>query len=261
MNLPRKLKLLIGLVGLGALVAWSMVHLEIRPIYFIQGIPDFIRLIGDMLPPNFSVLSEEGTLWSIIETIAIAIAATGLGVMLSFPIALLAASNLSSAIISNVSKGIVAAIRVFPDLIILLMLTVAVGLGPFTVVLALIIGSVGMLAKLFAETIEVVDPRPLEALESVGATKLQVTRYGVMPQVLPSFIANTLYRNDINLRSALFLGMLAGGGIGYQLQLSLKTFEYQDAMAITLLILVVIALMEGVSNALRKRIIGQEGLE
>ena len=257
----QKRSFLVGFFVLVALITGSMIHLRIHPIYFLQGIPDFFRLVGDMMPPHFSVLFSDKTAWSIVQTVAMSITATIVGAAISFVIALLAASNLSSALVSNLVKAFVSATRVTPELIVVLVLTVVVGLGPFTVVLALIFGCIGMLGKLFAETIELVDPHPLEALESVGASKLQVIRFGILPQVLPSFIANTLYRNDINLRSALFLGMLAGGGIGYQLQLSLKIFKYQEALAITLIILVIIAVMEALSNALRERIIGKENLE
>jgi phosphonate transport system permease protein len=260
-KISRKAKFSIRAAAFLALVVASIVFLEIRPMYFIEGIPDFIRLVGDMLPPNIKVLLSEKTLWSIIQTIAMSITATVIGAGLSFIIALPAAANISSPLVSSICKSVIAATRVVPELIVVLILTVVVGLGPFTVVLALVFGCIGMLGKLFAETIEIVDPRPLEALQSVGVTKLQLIRFGILPQVLPSFIANTLYRNDINLRAALFLGMLAGGGIGYQLQLSLRIFKYQDALAITLLVLIVIAGMEAISNALRKRIIGKEVLQ
>lgn len=187
---------------------------------------------------------------------------TFLGAVLSFFLALFAADNLApSRAIREMAKGIMAAERAVPTLIIILLFVVIVGIGPFAGMMAIAIGSIGMLGKLFAEAIENVDPKPLESLESVGATKLQVIRYAVLSQVIPSFIANTLYRFDINIRVAIFLGVVGGGGIGYDLHLAMSLFRYADALAITVLILVTVLIAEKISDYLRKKVIGQEILQ
>ncbi len=147
-----------------------------------------------------------------------------------------------------------------PTLVVVLVLIVVIGLGPFTGMVTVAIGSIGMLGRLFAEAMENVDPRPLDSLKSTGASKLQIIRYAVLPQVVPSLIANTLYRFDINLRTVLFLGVVGGGGIGFHLHLAMSLFRYADALAITAVILSVIWMAEQLSNHLRSVVIGRETL-
>jgi len=254
-------KVLVSGVILGLVVGWSIIDLGINPRYLVEGVPHFASLVREMIPPAWGVFGEGRVLWSVVETIAIAFVGTVIGAAISFFLGLLAAANIAPRVVSEIVRGIAAAERALPEMVVLLILTVVVGLGPPAVVIALAIGCIGMLVKLFAETIETVDPRPLEALESVGATKLQIIRWAVLPQVLPSLIANTLYRNDINLRSALFLGMVGGAGIGFELHRSLRIFRYPEALAITAVVLVIIMIMEKISDTLRKRIIGQEILQ
>jgi phosphonate transport system permease protein len=215
-----------------------------------------------MIPPNWKVFVRGEVLWSLLETLSMAFVGTFLGVVFSFPLGLSAASNLApSKVIREVSKGIIAAERAVPDLVLSLIFVMMVGFGPFAGMLAIAIGSVGMLGKLFADAIEEIDPKPLESVAAVGATKLHIIRYAVLPQVLPSFIANSLFRFDINIRVALLLGAVGGGGIGHELHVAMSLFRYPDVLTITVLILALILSAEKVSDYLRKRIIGQEVLQ
>jgi len=215
-----------------------------------------------MIPPNWDVLWGKEVFWSVFETLSMTFAGTFFGAIASFILGIFAAANLSSSsLLREVSRGIMAMERAIPTLIVILLLIVVLGLGPFAGMTAIAIGSVGMLGKLFAEAFEAVDPKPLESLESAGATKLQLIRYAVLPQAAPSLIANTLYRFDINLRTALFLGVVGGGGIGLNLQMAMSLFRYADALAITVLILVLIQGAEKISDYLRRKIIGREVLQ
>jgi phosphonate transport system permease protein len=242
--------------------AWSIVDLKINPIQFWDGIPHFMNLVQEMFPPNCKVFVKGRVLWSIIETISMAFVGTVLGTILSFFFGLLAANNLSPfRIVREIARNVMSLERAVPTLVVILVLVVAVGLGPFAGMLAIAVGSIGMLGKLFAEAIEQIDPKSLESMESVGATKSQTIRYAVLPQVMPSFIANTLYRFDINIRTAVFLGVVGGGGIGYELHLAMRLFRYPEALVITVLILTVIMFAEKTSDFLRKKIIGQELLQ
>jgi phosphonate transport system permease protein len=121
--------------------------------------------------------------------------------------------------------------------------------------LALAIGSVGMFGKLFADAIEQVDPGPAEAVSSVGARPTQVIRYAILPQVLPSVVANGFYAFDVNMRAAIALGVYGGGGIGFELQLAMKVLRYPDVLALILMIIVLIAGMERVSDFIRRRLL------
>jgi phosphonate transport system permease protein len=117
------------------------------------------------------------------------------------------------------------------------------------------IGSFGMFGKLFADAIEHVEHGPLESIFCTGASRAQMVRYGIVPEVLPSFIANMFYAFDINMRTAIGLGMFGGGGLGYELYKAGRTLNYKDQLALILVIVVMISLMERVSDALRRRVI------
>ena len=244
------------------ILGWSVVHLKISPRLFWEGIPHFFSLVSEMLPPNWEVFSRGKILWSILETLSMAFVGTSLGAIGALFFGLLGASNVSpSKAVREATKRMLAAERSIPPLIYILLLVVVIGLGPFAGIIVLAMGTVGMLGKLFAEAIENIDPKPMESLESTGATKIQMVRYAVLPQVLPSLIANTLYRFDINLRVALFLGVVGGGGIGVNLQMAMSLFKYADALAITVVTLVLIWIAEKISDRLRKKVIGREILQ
>lgn len=244
------------------LFVWSIASLNINLRLFWEGIPHFFRLVSEMLPPNWEVFTRARILWSILEALSMAFLGTLFGTLFSLALALLAAKNITpSPLVRALAKGLMAAERSVPTLIIILFLVVVVGLGPFAGTIALGLGSIGMLGKFFAEAIEEVDPKPLEALASSGATPLQVVRYAVLPQVVPSLVANTLYRFDINLRAALFLGVVGGGGIGFELHRAMSLFRYRDALAITVMTLGVVWLAEAISDRLRTKIIGKAILQ
>lgn len=256
------LRSLVPTISLSLLFIWSLVDLNISPKLFWEGIPHFFKLVGEMFPPNWEVFWKGKILWSILETLAMAFVGTFVGALGGFLFGLLGASNVSpSEIVREITKRMLAAERSIPPLIYILLLIVVIGLGPFAGMVVIALGTIGMLGKLFAEAIETIDPKPLESLESAGATKLQVIRFAVLPQVIPSLIANTLYRFDINLRVALFLGVVGGGGIGVALQMAMSLFRYADALAITVMTLVVIWLAERFSDYLRRKVIGQEVLQ
>jgi phosphonate transport system permease protein len=194
-----------------------------------------------------------------LETVQIAFVGTALGACLSLAVGLAAAHNINSnRLLRNTVRTFLSAERALPDLIVVLFFVAIVGLGSFPGVMALVAGSIGMLGKLFADAIEEVDPRPVESMVAIGATKAQVIRYAVLPQVLPSLIANTLYRFEVNIRMSIFLGVVGAGGIGFNLVVFLRLLKYQEAMAAILTILILVTLCEKLSERVRRIIIGQE---
>lgn len=247
-------------VGILALLLWGgAVVCQADPATLIAGIPRGIDLLGHMFPPAWEAFP--GLLGPALETVQIAFVGTVFGVLLAFVISLLAAGNLSpNRAVREVARGLLSAERALPDLIIILLFVAIVGLGPFPGVMALAVSSVGMLGKLFADAIEEVDPRPLEALAAVGATKAQIIRYAVLPQVLPSLIANSLYRFDVNIRLSIFLGVVGAGGIGFDLIMSIRLLEYQAALSAIIIVLALVVICEKFSDALRKKVLGQEVL-
>ncbi len=144
--------------------------------------------------------------------------------------------------------------RALPEVIILLLLISALGMGPFPGVVALSLGCIGMLGRLFADAIEEINPRVLESIASVGANKLQIIRYGVIPEVYPSIISNTLFRFEVNIRLSILMGAVGAGGIGYELFHAFNILKYERATAIILVILTLIFLTEKLSDYLRKKL-------
>jgi phosphonate transport system permease protein len=146
-------------------------------------------------------------------------------------------------------------LRVIPALVVVLIYVVAVGIGTFAGLLTLITITVATFGKLFTEMIENTEIPPSEAIYSVGASQVQVIRYSVIPQMLPTFIANLLFSFDLNVRIAVWLGVFGGGGIGFQLYLAMRVLHYKDAMAYIFFIIVLVFLVEKVSDFFRRKIL------
>jgi phosphonate transport system permease protein len=145
--------------------------------------------------------------------------------------------------------------RAIPDFVFALIFLVAVGLGPYSIVLAIAAHTIGVLGKLFAEAVEDMDMGPVDALRAAGAGRTQVFVHGVMPGIAATLTGLSLYRLDTNLRSALYLGALGGGGLGFILYNSLQLFQYKQATTELLVLLVMLLLVERVSLLLRQRLL------
>jgi phosphonate transport system permease protein len=144
--------------------------------------------------------------------------------------------------------------RAIPEFIIAMILVIAIGFGAIPGVLALGIHTMGFLAKFYAEDIEHVNKGPIEALKSSGASKRQIISFAIIPQIIPSFIANNLYIFDRNIRMATMLGIVGAGGIGYELQSSFRMFEYQKVSAIITIIFITIFIIDHLSSFIRSKI-------
>jgi phosphonate transport system permease protein len=144
------------------------------------------------------------------------------------------------------------AFRAINEMVFAMLFIVAVGLGPFAGVMALWIHTTGVLAKLFAEAVEAIDPRPVEGVRATGANALEEILYGVIPQVLPFWISYSLYRFESNVRSASVVGMVGAGGIGVVLHESIRGFDYAETSAILLIIIVSVTLIDILSARVRR---------
>ena len=224
---------------------------------FIKLVSDSSKYFGDilsrMLPPDFSNLRE--LIYAMFETIEIAFLGTFIAIVLSIPLGLFSARNLApNYFVYLVCKTVVIFFRAIPEFIIAMILVIAIGFGAMPGVLALGLHTMGFLAKFYAEDIEHINKGPIDALESSGATKSQIISFGVIPQILPSFVANNLYILDRNVRMATMLGIVGAGGIGYELQSSFRMFEYERVSAIIVLIFVTIFLIDHLSAFIRSKI-------
>ncbi|MDP5274427.1 phosphonate ABC transporter, permease protein PhnE [Chengkuizengella axinellae] len=247
-----KILIFISVIAFGV---WSAYDLELSPMKFIAGIPDIFNLIYRSLPPDLSILSRLVT--PALRTLEVAIWGTFIAVVFSTILSFGAAKNLfgSNKIIYGLTRGILNTLRSIPDLIWALVFVAAVGLGTFPGVLALAVYSCGELGKLYAESIENIDPGPREALESTGAGSFRVIRWAILPQILPEAITYTLYRLESNVRHAFILGLVGAGGLGHELIVSMRLFRYDEALTIILVIIITVSLTDFVSGKLRQKVI------
>ena len=226
-------------------------------IDFVKLVTDSSKYFGDilsrMLPPDFSNLNQ--LIYAMFETIEIAFLGTFIAIVLSIPLGLFSARNLApNYFVYLICKTIVIFFRAIPEFIIAMILVIAIGFGAMPGVLALGLHTMGFLAKFYVEDIEHINKGPIDALKSSGATKSQIISFGVIPQVLPSFVANNLYILDRNVRMATMLGIVGAGGIGYELQSSFRMFEYERVSAIIILIFVTIFIIDHLSAFIRSKI-------
>lgn len=193
-------------------------------------------------------------------TVGMALMATLLGMVLAIPISFFAAHNLMSSnattyIIYVIVRTLLNILRSIEALIIAIVFVVIVGLGPFAGVLALAVHSIAALAKLYSEVIEGIDPGPIEAIRATGANWLQVVRYSVIPQVIPPFTAFTIYRWDINTRSATVIGLVGGGGLGYLLIELIRINDMRGVSAVFISIAIIVIALDYISAKVRERLV------
>lgn len=251
-SMPKLSKIAIAIMFIAALY-WSYQGTNVDIGLAIDGLPFFWRFIKGMFPPNPAVLSELVT--PVTQTIQMSILGTTVAVFISIPFALLAAKNTTpNSVVYQATRMFLNANRSIPDLVIALMFVAAVGLGPFPGMIALAVGSIGFMGKLFAESFEQINPRQVEAVRATGANRVQVFRYAVMPQALPLLASYSLLLWEINVRSATILGLVGAGGIGLELQTAMRLFLYQDLAMIIILIIVMVTVIDRVSAFLRSRI-------
>lgn len=220
----------------------------------VTGLPAISELLVQMFPPDWSYALE--LVGRVIETLQIGIVATVVASILALPMAFLAARNVSPHFVIYVPIRLFLTVcRGVSELIWALLFVVAVGLGPFAGVIALIIFSVGMIGKLLAEAVEAVDPGPLEAMSAAGASRWRVFAYGAWPQVLPLYLSYALYYWDHNTRQAVVLGFVGAGGVGYALFFNLSTYYFEKAMMAMIVLITMIVLLDRFCLYLRKKVI------
>ena len=213
----------------------------------------FADILSRMLPPDFS--NFKNLIYAMLETIEIAFLGTFIAIVLSIPVGLFSARNLApNYVVFLIARIVTIFFRAIPEFIIAMILVIAVGFGAIPGVLALGLHTMGFLAKFYAEDIEHVNKGPIEALKSSGASKSQIISFAVIPQIIPSFVANNLYILDRNIRMATMLGIVGAGGIGYELQSSFRMFEYQKVSAIIIIIFITIFLIDHLSSYIRSKI-------
>ena len=217
-----------------------------------------IGMWNGILHPDVSYLTDwsiDGLPYAIVETIAIAISGTFVSGVLAIPFALLASQNIVGKRVSKVGKFIITMIRTFPELILALIFIGIVGPGAPAGILALGVHSIGMLGKLFSESIESMDIGVKEALESCGGNSAEVLFRAVIPQVLPEFLSYTLFRFEINMRAAATLGLVGAGGIGAPLIFAIKARDWERTGIIVIVLIITVTIIDIISSKIRKKLV------
>jgi phosphonate transport system permease protein len=291
---PRGARFYLG-AALGlAILWWAFAGAKFRPGELIEGVPQIFATLGRMLPPDFSKVTRwesyhfppelswaelvlplpldeaearikqrwwdntfpQTVVGATLETIQMAIAGTALALAVAFPMGFLAARNTSpSPAVYHGCRLLLNFVRTIPDLALGLLFVSAVGLGAFAGTLALFIHTASVLGKLMSEAVENIDEGVVEAIRATGAGYLQTLTFAVVPQILPDLISFALYRLETNIRAASVLGLIGAGGIGYLMNTAFRTFQYREAAAIVLVLIVLVMAVDYLSARLRKLVL------
>lgn len=282
--------LVLAVVVLG----WSIHGAKIRPGELLDGIPQIFLTLGRMVPPDFSKITEsknyflpdtlswrdlllplpladeqartrqrwwdntfpQTVIGATLETVQMALAGTFLALLVAFPVGFLAARNTTPhRFVYYGVRMFLNLVRTIPDLALGLLFVAAVGLGAFAGTLALAVHTATVLGKLLSESVENIDEGVVEAIRATGAGYAQILSFAVLPQILPDLISFTLYRLETNIRAASVLGLIGAGGIGYLMNTSFRTFQYQEAAAIVLVLIALVMLVDYLSSRLRARVV------
>jgi phosphonate transport system permease protein len=234
-------------------LAGSWQGADMRPLDLLRDSGNMSIYAAEFFPPNFS--QWRMYVGEMVITLQIALWGTALAVVTAVPLALLASANLVPWWIYQPTRRLMDATRAINEMVFAMLFVVAVGLGPFAGVLALWIHTTGVLAKLFSEAVEAIDPQPVEGIRSTGASALHEIVYGVIPQVMPLWISFTLYRLESNVRSASVVGMVGAGGIGVVLWEIIRGFQYAETCAVMIIIIVTVTVIDLMSARIRKILI------
>lgn len=261
MLLPERLQApgWIGILGYALFIgffAWSLARAGIAPGELLAGLPNMAQIAGEMVPPatdRFWPMSN-----AILVTFQMALVGTVVGILISLPLALLCARNVTRwPAVRQAVRGFVSFLRTVPDLAWALFFVASVGLGPFAGTLTLIVDTIGFCARFFAESIEEVDPAASEALAAFGAGPLDRIAVGLLPGALPGMINTSLFSLEKAVRSSVVLGLVGAGGIGAELAVSMEMFRYDQAATIILLVFALVFGVEQLSTRLRQRLMQQ----
>jgi phosphonate transport system permease protein len=240
-----------GWLALALYAAWAAAQLDFTWTRFVTGLGNLERLLSRMFPPNFGGDKWELIVKGLTESLEIAVIASALAIVISLPVGLMAARNLAPVWLSWPTRMLVALFRSFHSVIVAIIFVKALGFGAIAGIAALVVASVGFIAKLFAEAIEEISLKQVEAVRASGASFVNVLIYGVLPQVFGRFLGFCSYQLDSNLRNSTMVGIVGAGGIGGTLFSAFQSFDYDFVLAILLCIIALIFAGELLSGFLR----------
>ncbi|MDP4099096.1 phosphonate ABC transporter, permease protein PhnE [Paenibacillus sp. P96] len=255
---PRHHRYIITIIAVVlVLFVWSLTAVSFQEMDQ-SGARIALNIFKGLVQPDLGLLfnfTEQGVVYLLVQTVAIAFLGTLVGAVLAVPLAFLAASNIVPKPVSWLTRLVLITIRTIPALVYGLMLIRVTGPGPFAGVLTVGLVSIGMLAKLFVDAIEELDTRVLESMTSIGCTTFEKIRFGIVPQLLSVFSSVMIYRFDMNMREASILGLVGAGGIGAPLIFAMRSYKWSQVGAILIGLVVLILIIEWLSNRLRSKLV------
>ena len=241
-------KIIVALI-VAALLAWSLSTVQSTGSNG-SGLSVAGMIISGIFHPDTGLLfdlSTSGVAYLLLETMCIAFLGTIVGAVLSIPLSFLAAANLMPKPVALIFRVFIMAIRTIPAFVYGLMFIRVTGPGPFAGLLTMSLCSIGMISKMFIESIEDLDTRILESLDAAGC-------YGILSQLFPDFMSTLIYRFDMNLRDATVLGLVGAGGIGAPLIFAMSAYKWNQVGAILAGLIVLILIIEVISSKIRTKL-------
>jgi phosphonate transport system permease protein len=212
------------------------------------------HILADLLSPNWAFLPR--TVGPMVETFQMAVIASLIGCAVALPVSFLASRVTSpNRAVLMADRGVLNVIRAIPDILYALVFVAAAGIGPLPGILALIFFNIGVVAKLLSETVDGIDPGPIEAGRASGATRTQTVRWAVLPQVLPNYVAYSLYTFELNIRASTVIGIVGAGGIGQLLIGQYRLFNWSNVSVIIVELFLIVFVIEIISITLRRRLV------
>ena len=241
----------IGWLVLLGYCIWAAARLDFTWSRFVSGLANGERFLTRMFPPDFGGDKWEMIVKGLTESLEIAVIASAIGIAISLPVGLMASRNLSPPWLSWPARFLIALCRSFHPVIVAIIFVKAVGFGALAGIGALVIGSLGFISKLFADAIEEISLKQVEAVRATGASFANVLTFGVLPQVFGRFLGFCTYQLDSNLRKSTMVGIVGAGGIGGTLFSAFQRFDYDFVLAILISIITLIFIGEILSNVSR----------
>ena len=214
------------------------------------------NMFAGILAPDTDILFDwqHGVPFLLMETLAIAFVGTLVGSILALPLAFLSSKNVVGRFIAFLTNLFIMAVRTIPVFVYGLMFIRVTGPGPFAGLLTMAFASVGMVSKLFAETIEELDSGIIESLDAAGCNGFEKIRYGIVPQLSSDFLSTVIYRFDMNIRDVAVLGLVGAGGIGAPLIFSMNSHRWNEAGAILIGLIILVFIIEWISTKIRHKL-------
>jgi phosphonate transport system permease protein len=231
-------------------VIYALSTLDFKPERFSSGLANGAKFLARMFPPDlgkWDVLSA-----GIFESLQMAVLASAAGILLSLPIGLMASRNLMPSALTWPARALISSCRALHPVIVAILFVKAVGFGALAGILSLIVASIGFIGKLFADAIEEISAKQVEAVRATGASFMNVILFGVLPQVLARFVGFATYQLDSNLRNSTMVGIVGAGGIGGALFSAFQRFDYDFVCTILITIILIIVTGEVLTNFVKK---------